>query len=511
MDDGCWIKSVPVRASALAIAGLLAAPLAAACTGEAGDTQAVATSTVESRLFVTGNTEGFATRVSPFDTDAQNRAVLPDVEVSQAPEDPSSERFGAAGGTAIHGEHSDGRWRVCREERWQPRTNSGAARQADAVAPGAEAAKRWSRDFFVGAVRTYRYDAAGRLLEARDVVSPDVLPQAGVAWLVPKSGLLYCARYDGQGRMTWSIDTAGVGRWDPGKVCADLSEDTVDSLRVTYNEDGSVLALLRTRPSSLPEGGGVALMHPDGYSDAGWAGTATFLLPPRQGIDAADNTVSARIAEGRGIASLSTRRKDFAAYDAQPPYHERPQVEAQYNVKVYYDFPDADIPMSAARDGFADLADYPRVRSYVYDKGVRVEEVFAAGRHAPRQRVWRSRFALRQEDYDAAGKLQQVIHYGDEIPGGHAEDLAGAGRRAGFKQVLLTKGGSAYRVYRYDRNGRERLELACWSTMGGAGGVAEEAQCGGADGKVRAEGAAIEGLLRDTYGVSQRRLAYTPM
>lgn len=47
--------------------------------------------------------------------------------------------------------------------------------------------------------------------------------------------------------------------------------------------------------------------------------------------------------------------------------------------------------------------------------------------------------------------------------------------------------------------------------MGGAGGVAEEAQCGGADGKVRAEGAAIEGLLRDTYGVSQRRLAYTPM
>lgn len=235
------------------------------------------------------------------------------------------------------------------------------------------------------------------------------------------------------------------------------------------------------------------------------------MLPPRQGIDAADNTVSARIAEGRGIASLSTRRKDFAAYDAQPPYHERPQVEAQYNVKVYYDFPDADIPMSAARDGFADLADYPRVRSYVYDKGVRVEEVFAAGRHAPRQRVWRSRFALRQEDYDAAGKLQQVIHYGDEIPGGHAEDLAGAGRRAGFKQVLLTKGGSAYRVYRYDRNGRERLELACWSTMGGAGGVAEEAQCGGADGKVRAEGAAIEGLLRDTYGVSQRRLAYTPM
>ncbi|WP_128096359.1 hypothetical protein [Stenotrophomonas sp. HMWF003] len=507
MDDPSKRKSQRTVTSVLAVAGMLGAPLAAACTGDAA---AAGTSSGATGIFMTGNTDGFDTRIDPFRTDAQNRAVLPDVEVSQAQKDPPTDMFGAAGGTAIHGERIEDTWRVCREERWQPRHGDGAVKQVDAVTPFAEGARRWSKDFFVGAVRLYHYDRAGRLVEVRDVVSPDVLPPDGVAWLAPKSGLLYCARYDQDGRLTWSIDTAGVGRWESSKACADLSEDNVDSLRVMYNDDGTVLALLRSRPPSLPDGGAVALMQPDGYDNAGWTGTATFLMPPRPDVAAADNTVGARIASGRGIASLYAYPPDFAADDAQPIYRERPQMDGRSKASVHYDFPEADLSMSAARDGFANLASYPRVRSYGYGKDVRVEEVFAAGSHVPVQRVWRSQLVLRQEDYDAAGKVQQVIRYGSGGPGAVGEDLAGAGRRAGFRQTLLGDGSAAYRVYRYDRKGQERLELACWLKPAGAGDGAGETQCGSPDGNVLAEGLqAIETLLDDTYGLTRRRLAYS--
>lgn len=135
-----------------------------------------------------------------------------------------------------------------------------------------------------------------------------------------------------------------------------------------------------------------------------------------------------------------------------------------------YEFPFPPVPVSIVQNIEKHLYDYPRRRITMVTSGIDLIEYFKPHQHEVRERfyVGPGGRTLRQEVYDAAGRLKRVINLGfvgkyKDSGGFYDEDLAHAQISLRLKDNKLL-----YRVWDYDATGKAKLVAIGWNRRTGS-------------------------------------------
>lgn len=462
--------------------------------------------------------DDYATELREASPMADGRLSLPQIRLSLSNSASRTLPFSVLGGSIVYVRSKDGAGeRVCREELWQSRKSGSWDSEAAglvlrevplsppaAVDIGSSAKtavagllRTISKDFVLAEARDYLYDDQERLVEIR---------KHGRG----SDGMLYsqtlnCIKYEKHSRPTWSAQpTPGsLHQAGGGLTCDQMDQGNALVQRYLLDEDGRMYASVRSTPPS-PSMGRNVMASVRGTS--GWTGVAEYIRPSERSVYGYETYAVARLDQQLGVYAINSTEGDLLPADAQSLYQDAVTRLGVKGADLRYDFVNVTIPAEVGMNGFSQLSTYPRIRSHRVSEKMRVHEVFDADSHALRRRAWASDSGpvYRQEDYDDAGRLVQVINgwVNPDVP--MPEDAIAAD---GCDARVLQGAGEGYRVFRFDRRGRPERVLVCGKIAAGAESR-DEMHCGKGDRSVVAyQNNGVIGFLKDAYGWRDRPLA----
>lgn len=462
--------------------------------------------------------DDYATELREASPMADGRLSLPQIRLSRSNSASRTLPFSLLGGSIVYVQSEDGAGeRVCREELWRSRksgswnseTGGLVSREvplspptAVEIDPSARTAaagllRTISKDFVLAEARDYLYDDQERLVEIRKHGrGPD-----GMLF----SQTLNCMKYDKHSRPTWSAQPtpASLRQGGEGLTCDQMDQGNALVQRYLLDDDGRMYASVRSTPPS-PSMGRNVMASVRGTS--GWTGVAEYIRPSERSVYGYETYAMARMDQQLGVYAINSIEGDLLPADAQPLYQDAVTGLGVKGADLRYDFVNVTIPAEVGMNGFSQLSTYPRIRSHRVAEKMRVHEVLDADSHALRRRAWASDSGpvYRQEDYDKAGRLVQVINGGVNPDVPMPEDAIAAD---GFDARVLQGSGKGYRVFHFDRRGRPERVLVCGKIAAGAE-AGDEVHCGKGDRSVVVyQNNEVSGFLKDAYGWRDRPLA----
>lgn len=511
-------RSVERRAGGVMLACAVLSSSAWACGGNVVDDPWVSPWKMENISVLTSPLiEDYATELRGASPTASGRLTFPQIRLSRSNSAARMLPFSLLGGSIVYVQSEGGAGeRVCREELWRSRKYGSWDSEAaglvsrevplyppvavdiDSSAKTAVAGllRTISNDFVLAEARDYLYDDQERLVEIRR--------HGRGSDGMPFSQALNCIQYDDHGRPTWSAQPPLASlRQGGGLTCDQMDQANALVQRYLLDGGGGIYASVRSTPPS-PSMGQNVMASVRGTS--GWTGVAEYIRPSERSVYGYETYATARLDQQLGVYTIHSIKGDLLPADAQPLYQDAITRLGVEDAGLRYDFVNVTIPAEVGMNGFSQLSTYPRIRSHRVAEKMRVHEVFDADSHATRRRAWASDSGpiYRQEDYDEAGRLVQVINAWVDPDVPMPEDAIAAD---GFDARVLQGSGQGYRVFRFDRRGRPKRELVCGKIASGVESR-DEMHCGKGDRSlVVYQNNAVSGFLKDAYGWRDRPLA----
>ena len=461
--------------------------------------------------------EQYATELVGAWPSADGSLTVPQISLRSSSSAARTLPFSRLGGSIVYVRSEGGAGeRICREELWQSRKYGSWDSAAAGLVPRevplslpvavdidpsaktavAELLRQISSEFVLVEARDYLYDDQERLVEIRN----NGRGSDGRLFSQPVS----CIRYDQQGRPTWSAEPSPLYlRRADAPSCDQMDQGNALVQRLLLDQEGRFYGSIATKPPAASTGQNVMASVRGTH---GWTGVAEYRRPSERSVYGYGTYAIARLDQQLGVYTINSIEGDLLPADAQPLYQDAVTRLGVKGTGLRYDFVNVTIPAEVGMNGFSKLSTYPRIRSHRVAEKMRVHEVFDAGSHNMRRRVWANESGpiYRQEDYDEAGRLVQVINAWENPDVPMPEDAIAAD---GFDARVLQGSGQGYRVFRFDRRGRPQRELVCGKIVGGAESR-DEMHCGKGDRSVVVyQNNGVSGFLTDTYGWRDRPLA----